>query len=169
MLLALRLNDLSMSTRPQHLCVSQVGGLIVVQGQAELALVGSQVVPHEIRVLGEYYPYVWCRKCRSWKFFLNSSEHQNNVVLNIFYCWFDWAPWPGQWSLQPKQPTSPSSPWQKTVPDENFEWDSKDLSAMPWVAAPPPPVLAPGLFWKSILGLRTQASAKWNLMCVSLF
>ena len=36
-----------------YLCVSQVGGLVVVQGEAELALVGSQVVPHEIRVLGE--------------------------------------------------------------------------------------------------------------------
>ena len=33
------------------LSVSQVGGLVVVQSQAELALVGSQVVAHEVGVL----------------------------------------------------------------------------------------------------------------------
>ena len=36
-----------------YLCVSQIGGLIVVQCQAELALVGAEVVAHEVGVLLE--------------------------------------------------------------------------------------------------------------------
>ena len=36
-----------------YLCVSQIGGLIVVQCQAELALISAEVVPHEVGVLLE--------------------------------------------------------------------------------------------------------------------
>ena len=32
--------------------MGEVGGLVVMEGEAELALVGAQVVPHEVGVLG---------------------------------------------------------------------------------------------------------------------
>ena len=36
-----------------YLCVSQIGGLIVVQCQAELTLISAEVVAHEVGVLLE--------------------------------------------------------------------------------------------------------------------